>query len=151
MRLLKALLGLAGLLALAACEPSDGPYVEISGGGFQFNYRIAEATYTMVATARRSVPEGTVFIAQFEDPAGGEPLSVEMVARAKQKRFSLQSPSVQGVKEDTPYKVMLTLKTPDGAVIETHEESYSSKISSDVLPEKPPTIGPGYTKNPDAE
>ncbi len=38
---------LASLFLLAACEEkaSDEPYVEFVGGGFIFNYRLAEAYY----------------------------------------------------------------------------------------------------------
>ncbi|MEJ8571885.1 hypothetical protein [Microbaculum marinum] len=147
---LRGLVVLCLLVLAAGCEPSDGPYVEVSGGGFQFNYRLSEATYTMVATSRRTIPEGTVFVAEFEDPAGGEPLRVQAVSTAGQKRIAIQSPPVRGVQEDVPYKVVLTLSAPDGSLIETHEKSYTSKIGSDVLPEQPPTIGPGYTKNPAA-
>lgn len=140
------------VVALAACEPADGPYVELTGGGFLFNYRIAEATYGMVATARRTVPEGTVFIAEFEDPANplpdGEMLRVEMIPTAGQKRFALNSPPVTGVIADRDYTVTLTLMTPGGETIETHEKTYRSKIGSDVLPDRPLTVGPGYAPNP---
>ncbi|WP_436637987.1 hypothetical protein [Microbaculum sp. FT89] len=147
LRRLAILIGLA--VSLAACEETTGDYVTVTGGGFLFNYRLAEATYGLVATARRTVPPGTVFIADFENPEGGPPLTVELVSREKQRRFALNSPPIKNVVADTPYTVTLTLKTPEGAVIETHETTYTSKIGSSVLPEKPLTIGPGYTKNPD--
>lgn len=150
----KLFLPLMAALALAACEPADGPFVEMTGGGFQFNYRIAEATYTMVATSRRKVPEGTLFVAEFEDPSNplpdGAPLVAELVSRAGQTRFALSSPPVTGVVADRDYTVVLTLKAADGSLIETHRKTYSSKIGSEVLPSRPLTIGPGYTPNPDA-
>lgn len=140
-------------LSLAACEETTGDYVEITGGGFLFNYRIAEATYGLVATARRTVPPGTRFVAEFENPADpppdGSPLSVEMVSREGQTRFAISSPPVKNVVADQPYAVTLTLFTPEDAVIETHETTYRSKIGSEVLPEVPLTIGPGYTNNPE--
>ena len=149
-----AVLSLFALAALTACEPSDGDYVEITGGGFQLNYRLAEATYTMVATARRSVPEDTVFAAAFENPADplpdGAPLIVELTSQAGQKRFSIQSPPVTAIVADQPYTVVLTLRDETGAILETHEKRYSSKVGSDVLPPVAPTIGPGYTPNPAA-
>jgi hypothetical protein len=141
---------LLSTLAFVACEPSTGDYVEITGGGFLFNYRIAEATYGLVATARRTVPPGTVFVAGFENPEGGEPLVVELVSQEKQRRFAISSPPIKGVVVDTPYTVTLELRTPEGVVMETHETTYTSKVGSDVLPDKPLTIGPGYTKNPEA-
>jgi len=149
-----ALLSLFAVAALTACEPSDGDYVEVTGGGFQLNYRLAEATYTMVATARRNVPEGTVFVAAFENPADplpdGAPLIAELRSQAGQKRFPIQSPPVTGIVADQPYTVTLTLKDGTGAVLETHEAQYTSKVGSDVLPPVAPTIGPGYTPNPAA-
>ena len=137
-------------LGLAGCEQATGDYVEITGGGFLFNYRIAEATYGLVATARRAVPPGTVFVAEFENPEGGPPLAVKLIAREQQKRFAISSPPIRGVVAGRSYKVKLTLEDPAGAVIETHEKTYSSKIGSDVLPDKPLTIGPGYTRNPES-
>jgi hypothetical protein len=144
---------LAMTLALAACEETTGDYVEITGGGFLFNYRIAEATYGLVATARRTVPPGTLFVAEFEDPAAplpdGSPLTVELISRKGQRRFALSSPPVTNVVADQAYTVTLRLVSPEGAVMETHETTYRSKIGSEVLPDKPLTIGPGYTKNPE--
>ena len=43
--------------ALAGCLDDDkSPYVELRGGGFQFNYRIAEATATVVLGTLRTLP-----------------------------------------------------------------------------------------------
>jgi hypothetical protein len=152
-RPLALITALAVALALAACEETTGDYVEVTGGGFLFNYRIAEATYGLVATARRTVPPGTRFVAAFENPADtlpdGPPLPVELISREGQKRFAINSPPVKNVIADRAYAVTLTLFTPEGALIETHETTYRSKIGSEVLPEKPLTIGPGYAKNPE--
>ena len=152
-RPLALIAALAIALTLAACEETTGDFVEITGGGFLFNYRIAEATYGLVATARRTVPPDTRFVAEFENPAdplpNGSPLSVELISREGQTRFAISSPPVKNVVADQAYTVTLTLFTPQGAVIETHETVYHSKIGSEVLPDKPLTIGPGYTKNPE--
>jgi ABC-type uncharacterized transport system auxiliary subunit len=73
-------LALACLLAttamLAGCQrEQQGPY-ELQGHIFVFNYRMAQASYMITLRRTASVAEGTHFIAQFENPAGGAPVSV---------------------------------------------------------------------------
>jgi hypothetical protein len=138
------------VLTLTACEETTGDYVEITGGGFLFNYRVADATYGLVATARRTVPAGTVFEAAFENPEGGPPVTARLVSQDGQRRFALNSPPVRGIVKDKDYRATLILQTPEGKMIETHEQTYHAELGSDVLPDKPLTIGPGYTKNPES-
>ena len=71
-------------------------------------------------------------------------------AREGQTRFDLDSPPVTGIASGRPYKVVLRLESPAGEVIETHEKTFTSNVDQAVMPQKPLTIGPGYTKNPDA-
>ena len=51
-------LGLVGIAAMALVGCSDSgsnsPYVEVRGGGFIFNYRIAEATAGVVVAPLRT-------------------------------------------------------------------------------------------------
>ena len=61
---------LAIVLGLTACSGGP-PTVKIVGGGFIFNYRIAEAFYGVVAETGGDIPEGAILDAEFEDPAGG--------------------------------------------------------------------------------
>lgn len=138
------------LAVLAGCGEDSGDHVAITGGGFIFNYRIAEAYYSLVAAVRRPVPAGTLVVAEFEDPAGGPAIVVEKTAREGQTRFDLDSPPVTGIASDRPYKVVLRLESPTGEVIETHEKTFTSNVDQAVMPLKPLTVGPGYTKNPDA-
>lgn len=138
------------LLLLAACgEDSGQPYVEIVGGGFVFNYRVADTYYGIVAVARRPVPAGTELVAEFEDPAGGPPIRVSQIARDGQSRFVMDSRSVHGVAADRDYAVVLTLRAADGTVIETHSKTFRSSIDQSTMPDRPLTIGPGYTPNPE--
>ena len=68
-RKLFALVALAGSLLLAACEES-GDYLAVSGGGFLFNYRLAEATYSIVLRPLRTIPEGSVDRGDAREPCG---------------------------------------------------------------------------------
>lgn len=150
LRRLTALAALVPLLALAACgDGDDGPYVEIVGGGFVFNYRIAEVFYGVTVVAHRPLPPGAELTAAFEDPAGGPPIRVSRQARDHQTRFSLESGPLQGVVADHDYTVVVTLSVPSGEVLETHTRVIRSKLDQSVLPPRPLTVGPGYTPNPD--
>ncbi len=150
LRRLGALAALLPMLFLAGCgDGEDKPYVEIVGGGFVFNYRIAEAFYGVTVVAHRPLPADTELIAEFEDPSGGSPIRVTQQARDGQNRFSMESGPVQGVVADRDYTVVLTLTRPSGEVLETHTKTIRSKLDQSVLPDRPLTIGPGYAPNPD--
>lgn len=137
------------VLLLAACGEPEGDYVAVTGGGFIFNYRIAEAYYGLVAEPKRAVPAGTEFVAEFENPAGGEPLVVRRIPREGSRRISLNTPPLEGVVKDRDYRVVLSLMDPQtGAVIETHEKSFRSSLDQSVLPDAPLTVGPGYHRPP---
>lgn len=43
-------------------------------GGFQFNYRIAEATGSLVVGSLRTLPANSIVEVNFENPAGGPPI-----------------------------------------------------------------------------
>lgn len=150
LRRLGTLAALIPMLFIAGCgDGEEGPYVEIVGGGFVFNYRIAEAFYGVTAVAHRPLPAGTELTAEFEDPAGGEPIRVTRQARDGQTRFSLESGPVRGIVADRDYTVVLTLTSSSGDVLETHTRAFRSKLDQSVLPDRPLTIGPGYAPNPD--
>ena len=65
-------LGIAALalVSLSACSEESGDYVKVGGGGFIFNYRIAEATAGVVAEPQRTLPDGGKLEATFDNPAG---------------------------------------------------------------------------------
>jgi len=136
-------------LVVSGCGEETGDYVEITGGGFQYNYRLSEATYTLVASKRRSVPAGTVFIAEFENPEGGPRLVARLESIERQQRFPLTSPPVKGIRGGQTYAATLRLETPEGKPIESHETTYTAKLDSAILGDKPLTIGPGYARNPE--
>lgn len=145
---LAAWAGLAGL-ALAAC--SDDPnraYVELAGGGFIFNYRIAEAHYGLVLKPARRIPEGTTIEAAMENPAGGAPIVLTKVARGGETKFVFDSPPLRGVVKDKPYRVAVRVLAPEGGTeLQRLEASFASDFDQSILPERPLTLGPGYARN----
>ncbi|AXS41735.1 hypothetical protein [Breoghania sp. L-A4] len=137
-------------LVLAGCDSGDTPYLKIAGGGFVFNYRIAEATCNVVAEPLRALPEGAVLEGEFENPQGGEALRVTRTPVAPQRRYMLTSPPLHGVQADRPYGVTLRLRDAAGTLLEEHVRAFTSTVDQSVLPKVPLTIGPGYTRNPES-
>lgn len=137
------------LFLLAACNGEDARHLEITGGGFIFNYRLGEAHYGLVAEAARPLPEGAVVTARFEDPAGGPEIVVSQKAGPRQLRFVFDTPPLRGIVRDRDYSVVLTVSEgPQGEVIERQEKRFRSQLDQSVLPEGPLTIGPGYHRPP---
>lgn len=147
------LLGLAAALVVAggvllfaplAQHGDDAPMLTLEGGGFVFNYRIAEATYGLVARVERTIPAGTRIVTAFDDPAGGPAIVEEQVARPGMMKLVLKSPPVEGVVAGKPYAVRVQMLTPEGEEIGRLETSFTSNIDQSVLPKAPLTDGPGY-------
>ena len=134
------------IAALAASACSGGPpTVKIVGGGFIFNYRIAEAYYGIVAEIGGEIPEGATLEAEFEDPAGGKAIVLSQPIIASRSRYKFETPPLAGIKADRPYQVMLRLIAPgEEPVLAEAKRSFSSNVDQDILPERPLSVGPGY-------
>ena len=140
----------AVLALLAACSGGDsGPYLALSGGGFMFNYRVAEATASFVLAVLRPLPDGATIEATLENPAGGAPVVVRRTSARNDKRLDFDTPALHGNKADKDYMMIIRLVGPDGKELQKIEKNFRSNIDESVLPEKPLTIGPGYTPNPE--
>lgn len=142
-----AIMAFSAALLLAACTDS-GKYIELGGGGFIFNYRISEATAGIVVGAVRTLPEGSVVEASFQDPGGGQPIVLRQDVVGKTARFDFTTPPLHGVKVDTPYAVSVRLLDKDGKELQRIDQTFRSNVDESVLAAKPLTIGPGYTPNP---
>lgn len=144
---------LASLLAammLSSCQREGKDSIaEVSGRLFVFNYRVATATYLVTLKRIAPVAEHSAIEAEFENPRGGPPLSLEKQIFPAADRIVLESPHVQCVRKDQPYAVTIRLKGPDGAVLQTIETSVTSDTDQSILPRKPLVVGPGYARNPD--
>ena len=125
-----------------------GPYIELRGGGFLFNYRIAEATAGLVVVPLRTLPEGSTIETSFENPAGGPPIVLSEKVSPKQTKFDFTTPPLTGIKADKDYAVTVRLVDADGKELQRIDKMFHSQLDQSVLPPKPLTIGPGYTPNP---
>jgi hypothetical protein len=143
---------LAVLLAagwLTRQDPDTRPYLRITGGGFMFNYRVADVYYGFTAVVDRPLPTGSIIEAAFEDPAGGPRHTVRTRVGTGTNRYALRSPSVRGVEADRPYHVAIrVLDRTETELLWTHDLAFRSRIGDSVVPERPLTIGPGYARPP---
>ena len=138
---------LLAFLTISACV-DQSQYLELAGGGFIFNYRNATATYGIILLPRKDPPPGAVIEANFENPAGGDPIALSRPARGG-GRIEFETPPLAGVEKDRPYRVMVLLKSANGEELQRIEHNYSSDLDQSVLPEHPLAIGPGYQRNVD--
>ncbi len=141
-------LALAAILALAACS-QKGPYLDISGGGFIFNYRLSEAYAGFVAAPLRTLPEHSRIEATFENPSGGPPIVLNKDVTTGRREYTFTTDALKGIKANIDYDVTVRLIGADGKVIETIDKKLHSDLDQSVLADKPLTVGPGYTPNPD--
>ena len=102
-KLLAPVIGLllAGV-ALGACrdEGGKGEYFAISGKLFEFNYRLAIATYVITLNPMQPMDGRQVAVVSFENPAGGEPLVVRQKIWPKMSHITLTSPALTCVVKD---------------------------------------------------
>jgi hypothetical protein len=137
--------------ALGACRESGGPdeYFAISGKLFNFDYRVATATYLITLAPLKPMGEGEVAVANFENPAGGDPIVVRQKVWPKLDKVTLESPPLTCVVKDRPYKVSIHIEGPDGGVMQTITTTMTSSQDQSILPDRPLVIGPVYELNPD--
>lgn len=147
-RLLTILLPL--VLLLAACQRESGPDpLKLTGKMFVFNYRLAYATYLVTLEQTQPLPEGSVVQAEFENPAGGAPLTLERRIFPNLPRVVLESPDVTCVKKGRPYRVTIAVMGPEGSRLQLLETEVTSNVDQSILPAKALVVGPGYDKNPE--
>lgn len=141
-------LAFAVVLALAACS-EKGPYLDVSGGSFVFNYRLAEAYAGLVVAPRRALPDHSRIEARFEDPSGGPPIVLSKDVTAGRREYSFTTDALKGIVANRDYRVTVRLVGADGTAIETIEKTFRSDVDQSILGDKPLTAGPGDAKNPD--
>lgn len=144
------LIALPLTLLLAACQRESGSDpLKLTGKMFVFNYRLAYATYLVTLEQTEPLPDGSVVRAEFQNPAGGAPLTLERKIFANLPRVVLESPDVTCVKKGQPYKVAIAVVGPDGEKLQALETQVTSSLDQDILPEKALVVGPAYDKNPE--
>lgn len=140
---------LAVALALGACRESGTDRLfEVSGRVFEFNYRLAQATYVVILNPLRPMQEGQVAEVDFENPAGGPPLSVTQRIYPKMRHVTLTSPPLSCVVKDRPYAISIRIRDKDGTVLQTLETTLASTQDQTDLPDAPLVLGSRYVLNP---
>ena len=139
-------------VALAGCgDDPDKPYLEFAGGGFIYNYRLATADYGFVVKRVKKIPAGTIIEAEFEDPAGGPPIVIRQTAGSTRLSYKFETPPVTGIRAGRDYRVEVRLINPEtNEVFARYSKSFHADVDQDILPEKPPVVGPGHQPNPEA-
>ncbi|MBB6483308.1 hypothetical protein [Rhizobium lusitanum] len=137
-------------LALSGCQRKDdqGP-TELTGRIFVFNYRVASATYMITLKKIAPIPDGTTAVAEFENPAGGDPLVIHEKIYSFWDKITLESPDLRCVRKDRPYSVSIKLVDASDKTLQTIKTEVKSDLDQTVLPTKPLVVGPAYTANPD--
>jgi len=144
---------LAAAMALAGCEQAGPPYLEAQGGSFIFNYRLAQAYAGVMVVPRvhKTFPKGSIIEVSFQDPAGGPAIVMKKdVTDPRRLTYSFETPALRGIKANTDYTATIRLIGADGGELDKLVKIFRSDVDESVLPKKPPVIGPGYTRNPDA-
>lgn len=142
--------GLFATMALGACRQfEEGQYFEVSGRLFEFNYRLARATYVVTLNPLRPMEEGQVVVASFENPAGGAPLVVKQPVWPKMRHITLTSPALTCVVKDKPYAVSIRIEDLSGKLLQTLQTTLISTEDQSVLPDRPLVTGSVYELNPE--
>ena len=139
----------ATALLLSACQRESENLVQVTGHLFVFNYRVASATYMLTLKKTGPIPDGSVIIAEFENPHGGDPLVLNQKIYPIGDKIALQSENLHCVRKDRPYSVSLRLVDKDGKVLQELKTQFRSDLDQTVLPSKPLVLGAGYEKNPE--
>lgn len=130
-------------------DPSDKPPIEILGGGFILNYRIADTYYGFTAHVTRPLASGSIIEASFEDPAGGPPFVVRERVSPMTDRYAMRSPSLFELEAGRPYAVAIRVLDREGTEeIWSETVTYASRVGGDAVPRRALTVGPGYHRNP---
>lgn len=145
--LLTRLITISCLLSVAACRKADdAEYVRLAGNVFIFNYREAVATYVISLQRLRAIPEGAIWVATFENPAGGAPQVVKRRIYPSSSFIAVESDPVFCIVAGREYSYKIEIMSGN-TELQWIEGKIKSSISQDILPDKPLVIGPGYDKN----
>ncbi len=129
---LLAITTVLGLSGRQRDEPRD--VAKVSGRMFVFNYRVAIATYLVTLQRIAPIRDGSTLEATFENPRGGTELTTREKIFPADEKIAVQSPPVECVKQDRPYKVTIRIKGPEGDVLQTIETTIRSDTDQSLLP-----------------
>jgi hypothetical protein len=136
--------------ALGACRDTgrDGLF-EISGRLVVFNYREATLTYLVTLKPLKPIGEGQVAVTTMDNPAGGAPLVFRQKLFPSQAKVTIESPPLECVVKDKPYKVTIRIEGADGGLQQQIDTTMVSAQNQDMLPDRKLVVGPGYQPNPE--
>lgn len=129
-------------------DSSDGARFELDGKIFVFNYRVATATYLVNIKSAGPTTEGLAAAVSFENPAGGDPISVTEKIWPNVTRTTIHSPPVFCIVKDRPYAVAIRIEDASGKELQRIDTTITSSQDQSLLPDKPLVVGPWYTPNP---
>lgn len=141
---------LIAAVALGACRDTGKDQLfAISGKLFEFNYRLAVATYVITLRPLRPMVDGQVAVVSFQNPAGGDPIVVNQKIWPKLSHITLTSPPLTCVVKDKPYAVSIHIQDASGTLLQSIDTTMTSSEDQTMLPDRPLVIGPKYELNPD--
>jgi len=149
-KLLLPALMMAAALALGACRDTGKEALfEITGRLVVFNYREAMLTYIVTLKPLKPIEAGQVAVTTMDNPAGGEPLVFSQKLFPGHTKVTIESPPLECVVKDRPYKVSIRIEEADKTVLQDIETTMVSAQDQDMLPDRPLVVGPGYDPNPE--
>jgi hypothetical protein len=141
---------LIAAVALGACRDTGKDQLfAISGKLFEFNYRLAIATYVITLKPLRPMVDGQVAVVSFQNPAGGDPLIVNQKIWPKLPHITLTSPPLTCVVKDKPYSVSIRIQDASGTLLQSIDTTMTSSEDQTMLPDRPLVTGPIYELNPE--
>lgn len=141
---------LAAALVLGACrDTGKDALFEITGRLVVFNYREAMLTYLVTLKPLKPIEAGQTAETTMDNPAGGAPLVFTQKLFPGHTKVTIESPSLECVVKDRPYKVSIRIKGADGQLLQDIETTMVSAQNEDMLPDRKLVVGPGYDPNPE--
>lgn len=140
---------MAGLsaAALAGCGGADDPYFTFGGGGFIFNYRIADHYYGFVVRRQKPPPPGARLEARFELPGGGEEVQTAEIDPSRLD-YMFRTPPLRGIVKGHAYRARLRVLDQAGAELAHYDKTFTTAVDQSTLPDQPLVVGPGYQTAP---
>ncbi|MFD1697013.1 hypothetical protein [Roseibium aestuarii] len=135
-----------GLCNRQVLETAD--HLVITGGGFIFNYRIADIRAGITVGTRKPLPETSRMEVTFHLP-GAAPIVMDQPPIPYRLNYTFETASLSGIEPEMGYLVELNLMR-DEQTLEHHEKILKTGVAPKAMPTKPLTLGPGYTPNPEA-
>jgi len=140
-----SLLALAAL-GLAACG-EEQPYFSFAGGGFIFNYRLADHYYGFVLRRKKAAPAGSRLEVVFELPGGAEKTET-MAVEQNRLDYLFRTPPLTGIERGHAYRARVRLIDAQGAELARYDKSFTTDVDQSTLPQDPLVVGPGYQPAP---